>query len=129
MIEISVVCVDDSKVVIGFMEDYLTEINKTIPLRFKMFTNASSAIFYIRSHHVDVMITDVEMEGMSGIELIKQVKELNKDIRCVVLSSLNAIEDFHRGKEAGVDNYLTKPVDLTHLRSILRLTSLKKQQQ
>lgn len=129
MISISVVCVDDSKVVLGFMEDYLSEINKTIPLTYKTFLNALSAISYIHSHTVDVVISDVEMDTMSGIELIKSVKEHNNNIRCVILSSLKAVEDFHKGKEAGVDNYLTKPPDLTHLRSILRLASLKKQQE
>lgn len=127
MISINVVAVDDSKLALGFMEDYLTEINKTIPLTYQTFTSPATALSYIKTKSIDIVISDVEMAEMSGLELVSRVKFHNPSIRCVLVTSLTHKNDFDAGKKAGADNYLLKPIDETHLRSLLRLTSLKKQ--
>ena len=123
---ISVVVVDDSVTVLLFMEEILKQISKAIPLHFKMFSSAKAALLYVDKFPSDVLITDVEMSEMSGIELVSKVKELKPNVRCVVVSSLTTPIDFTNAKVAGADSYLIKPVDVSHLRSILRLTSLRK---
>lgn len=58
----------------------------------------------------DVLIVDIIMPKMDGIELIKQVKKENlvKDVAIMVLSNQSTESDMNRAKEIGVDGYIIK---------------------
>ncbi len=64
----------------------------------------------LRTKSYDLIITDVDMPRMDGIELITQIKKDHNlsDIPIVIVSYKDRIEDRHRGLEAGADYYLTK---------------------
>lgn len=72
------------------------------------FETAEEAIGYFREHTADVLITDIKLTGMSGLELIREVKPDHLKMRTIVLS---CYEDFAYAREAmelGVDKYLLK---------------------
>jgi two-component system, NarL family, sensor histidine kinase BarA len=65
-------------------------------------------------HHFDCILMDVSLKGgKSGLQLIKEIKrkELYKNIPVVCLSAHVFSQDRNKALEAGVDAYLTKPVD------------------
>jgi two-component system, NarL family, sensor histidine kinase BarA len=65
-------------------------------------------------HHFDLILMDVSLKGgKSGLQLIKEIKrkELYKNIPVVCLSAHVFSQDRDKALEAGVDAYLTKPVD------------------
>ena len=59
----------------------------------------------------DVVITDIRMPGMDGIELIKRLKEIKYPARVIILSAYRDFEYAKAAVEYGVKNYLLKPVD------------------
>ena len=63
-----------------------------------------------RSGHYDLVISDVDMPRMDGIELVRQIKRdaRLKDTPVVIVSYKESDEDRMRGLEAGADSYLTK---------------------
>lgn len=74
----------------------------------------------LRCHSVDLLITDIRMPNMDGIQLIRHVFEASPHIRCILLSSYG---DFQYAKEAislGVENYLLKPVNADELDNSIR---------
>jgi len=74
-------------------------------------TNGFSACELIENQHIDVLVTDVNMPNMSGIELAKRVKEKYSDVRIVFVSGYR---DFHYAKEAlslQAVNYVLKPMN------------------
>ena len=82
--------------------------------------NGPEAYDIIRSQHIDLMITDISMPQMDGIQLFKRVHEDYPNIRCIFLSSYS---DFTYAKEAislGVENYLLKPIKVDELNSSIR---------
>lgn len=82
--------------------------------------NGQEAYDIIRSQHIDLMITDISMPQMDGIQLFKRVHEDYPNIRCIFLSSYS---DFTYAKEAislGVENYLLKPIKVDELNSSIR---------
>ena len=69
----------------------------------------------VQVQHVDLMITDITMPRMDGLELIRRVSSAYPHIRCILLTSYS---DFAYAKEAislNVENYLLKPVKLDEL--------------
>ncbi len=82
--------------------------------------NGVEALTLLSAHHVDLLITDIRMPEMDGIELLKAVKLSYPAIRCIFLSSYS---DFSYAREAislGVENYLLKPVRPDELENSVR---------
>lgn len=78
------------------------------------------ALEKLKSHFVNLLITDIRMPHMDGIQLIKRVHEEYPYTRCIFLSSYS---DFSYAKEAlslGVENYILKPFNINELENSIR---------
>jgi len=70
-----------------------------------------AALEYLREHEVDILVTDVRMPRMSGLELARTALQLYPKLKVVFISGF---EDFHYAKtalEMGASNYILKPMD------------------
>ena len=74
-------------------------------------SNGREALAEIENVPVDILLTDIMMPVMDGLELISKVKERNPDIKCIVLSGYQEFNYVKKGMELGIENYLLKPVD------------------
>lgn len=74
------------------------------------FASAQEADEYLRSHHVDVLVTDIRMRGMSGIELIQRLRERGDDAEAVVISGYRDFEYARQTMKMSVRHYLVKPI-------------------
>jgi YesN/AraC family two-component response regulator len=63
----------------------------------------------------DIVVTDVNMPVMDGVEMIQEIKRINPMAKCIVLTAYSNKITFERIKDLGVCAYLTKPLDLTEL--------------
>ncbi len=73
--------------------------------------NGAEALEYILEHPVDIMLTDVRMPHMDGIELITEIERLHKNIICVIFSGCSEFEYAKQAVRLGVSDYILKPVD------------------
>ncbi|MBA3012490.1 MAG: response regulator, partial [Desulfobacula sp.] len=69
---------------------------------------------------VDVVVLDVKMPGMSGIETLKAIKKSHEKIQVILLTGNIAVSDGIEGIKAGAFDYLTKPVEIDHLVNKIR---------
>ena len=84
-----------------------------------MASNGPEAIDLLAKNHTDILITDIRMPGISGLELIAQARGLNPELRFIVISGY---ADFSYAQEAislGVSGYLLKPVNEQELNDTL----------
>jgi len=65
---------------------------------------------------IDIVISDLNLPGISGIELIEKIRMINSAVPILVLSSLHSDLSLARALQSGADDYLQKPVDLKELR-------------
>ncbi len=74
------------------------------------------ALQILENHEMDVMVADLKMPGMGGIELIRRACRLQKDLQAVVLTGYADLETAMEAIRLGAFNYLTKPVtpDILH---------------
>jgi CheY-like chemotaxis protein len=77
-----------------------------------------SAMKMIAAKKFDVLLTDIALPDGSGYEVASQAKE-KQHVKSVALTGFDRAEDIRRGKDAGFDFYLTKPIDFAELRSVL----------
>lgn len=74
-------------------------------------TDPLAALDYILSHPVHIVLTDVAMPRMNGLELIRRIKEEKPSIYVIVLSAYNNFEYVRTALKLGAENYLLKPLD------------------
>ena len=75
--------------------------------------NGQAALEYLKENEVDILLTDVKMPHMDGIELIKQIKEhnINPAMKIVIISGYSDFEYAKLAVKLGVSDYILKPVD------------------
>ena len=81
-----------------------------------------AALGYVQSRHVDFVISDWMMPGMSGPELCREVRKLSLKnyIYFMLLTSKKAKDEVAAGLDAGADDFLSKPMDLGEMHARLR---------
>ena len=84
--------------------------------------NGQAALEYLETHEVDILLTDVKMPHMDGMELIKKIKErnLNPNMKIIIVSGYSDFEYAKLAVKLGVSDYILKPVDPKEFEPTLR---------
>jgi len=82
--------------------------------------SGEEALELLESKLFDVLLVDVKMPGLGGLQLVCEVKSRRPNQQVVLLSGHGSIEDAEKGKELGVFDYVLKPVAIEKLVELLR---------
>lgn len=73
----------------------------------------------------DLIITDINMSKLNGLDMIREIRKIDKDISILVLSAYNEAEYFMDSIKLGVDSYLIKPINLNQFLDVLSKVTSK----
>lgn len=118
----SILVVEDNQELRTFLKNSLSEHYAVITA-----SNGEEGLQHAISHLPDLIISDVMMPVMDGLEMVKHIKENNTicHIPIIVLSAKASLDDRIAGLEQGIDDYITKPFSATYLKT--RITTLLRQ--
>jgi len=108
----SVWVVDDDDAVRGVLEAMLKELGYEV----EAFDRAEEALNKYRQSPPDVVITDVRMPGMSGLELTRSMLDINSRTIVMILTGFPSIPDAVESIRAGATDFLSKPVRMEEIR-------------
>lgn len=83
--------------------------------RVQMTDNGTSLLDWVQGGHGDLIITDVLMPGINGLELLPKVKALRPELPVIVISAQNTLTTAVKANQLGAFEYLPKPFDLHEL--------------
>lgn len=86
-------------------------IQKYEPAQIFEATNGIEALEIIKLNHIDILITDIKMPQMDGIELIEKARQILPDLQIIVFSAFANFEFAKKALQFGVMNYLLKPIN------------------
>lgn len=84
-----------------------------------VFEEAKTALQFLDMHEADIMITDIKMPEISGLELIEDIRRKNDKISIIILSGYGTFSYAQKAIELGVIRYLTKPTDPKELVAVV----------
>lgn len=108
MLEISVLIVDDEINVTKLLEKVLVKEGYNIYIA----SCGSEALTLIDNHHIDIVITDIKMPGMSGIELLSEIKLIDPNIQVILITAFATMNTAIEALKMGARDYITKPFNL-----------------
>ena len=89
-------------------------------------SNGVDAIQLAKEQTVDVAVCDIMMFGMSGVELLKELKDLDPAIEVVMLTAFETIETARQALRYGASDYLNKPFDIPSMRAAVKRAAEKR---
>ena len=102
---------DDEREICQFLEGFLTRRGyEVITAR-----DGVEALSRIESERPHLVILDIRMPKMDGIEVLKKAKELDRSIGVIMLTAISEESVAKKTLEQGADDYITKPFDLEYL--------------
>jgi len=106
-----VLIVEDDEFLIAILERHLRRQG----CRVFTATNADRALEILSNTPIDVTVSDVCMPGMSGIELLEEVRKRDPDADLILVTAHSSVKDAVTAIQAGAVDYLEKPVDCRRL--------------
>jgi len=85
--------------------------------------DASEALAVVSTQRVDLVLCDYRMPGINGIELLRQIRELERDLPCILITGQGSAEASVEALRAGAFWYLEKPFDQANLEVVRGLVS------
>ena len=82
-------------------------------------TCGREGIEYARTHVVDAAILDIKMPDLTGVDVLRELKEIDPDTECVMLTGYETIETARAAVRYGAADYLNKPFDVFSVREVL----------
>jgi DNA-binding NtrC family response regulator len=112
------VLVDDSPTVLKVLERTLGRTAKLA-----LCSNGEDAVHRVREGGVDVVISDITMPGMTGLDLLRSIREYDPDLPVVLFTGRPTVESPAEAIEHGVFRYLTKPFQAAALQGTVQQAS------
>ena len=82
-------------------------------------TCGREGIEFARAHAVDAAILDIKMPDLTGVDVLRELKEIDPNIECVMLTGYETIETARAAVRYGAADYLNKPFDVFSVREVL----------
>ena len=80
-----------------------------------MAENGEQALSIVKQHDIDLIFLDLKLFGMNGIDLCRQIKKSNPVSVIYAITGWTGLFEIEECREAGFDDYFSKPVHLDHL--------------
>jgi two-component system response regulator (stage 0 sporulation protein F) len=73
------------------------------------------AISMFKNIHPEVVLLDIRMPGITGIDVLEKIKNIDSNVKIIMLSAFGDVDTVHKTLQMGAFKYMQKPVDLGNL--------------
>jgi DNA-binding NtrC family response regulator len=114
----NILIVDDELIMRESLSGWLKRDGHTVQTA----ASGEEALAMIEKTHFDIMLVDIKMEGISGLDVLKQVRETDADTAVVMITAYGSIKTAIDAMKNGATDYLLKPFDPNELGVIVEKT-------
>ncbi|MEN8152685.1 MAG: sigma-54 dependent transcriptional regulator [Acidobacteriota bacterium] len=114
--KLNILLVDDDPSIRDMLSIVLTKENYNVLIA----ENGKSAIENLKKNKIELIISDIKMPDISGIELLKKIKTVKSSIPVIMITAFASTADAIEAMKLGAEDYVTKPFNLEELRIIIK---------
>lgn len=100
--------VDDEREIVSILEKFL---HKTGKYQVHTYTNPVTALQSLTQRNVDLVLLDIMMPQMDGIEFLEKLKKAKPETEVIMMTAYSTLERVLKSHKFGAEQYLTKPFD------------------
>lgn len=78
--------------------------------------NGKAALEIVRGHRPDLVLLDMKIPGMDGLEILKQIKEYDRSIKVIMMTAYGELDMIKEATDLGALMHFTKPFDIDEMR-------------
>lgn len=82
--------------------------------------NGIQALEIVKEQNPDLVLLDMKIPGMDGLEILKRMKTINKDIRVIIMTAYGELDMIQEAKELGAITHFAKPFDIDEIRDVVK---------
>jgi two-component system response regulator (stage 0 sporulation protein F) len=82
--------------------------------------NGVQALEIVTKHHPDLVLLDMKIPGMDGIEILKRMKVIDPEIRVIIMTAYGELDMIQEAKDLGALTHFAKPFDIDDIRAAVR---------
>ncbi|WP_369901703.1 response regulator [Bacillus manliponensis] len=82
--------------------------------------NGFQALDIVNKDCPDLVVLDMKIPGMDGIEILKRIKDINKDIKVILMTAYGELDMIQEAKDLGALMHFAKPFDIDEVRKVVR---------
>ncbi len=112
----TILIVDDEKDLCTILSDSLSRDRYRVVTAF----NGKMGLQLVKKEKPDLILLDIKMPGMDGIEVLRKIKKMKKEIVVIMFTAYGTLETARKAMKLGAYDYVTKPVDLFLLKSLVK---------
>ncbi|HIJ89971.1 MAG: response regulator [Desulfobulbaceae bacterium] len=98
----------------------LKQVFGKIGFEIETYTDSSAALAAMAAKSFDIVITDLKMEGIDGIEVLKRVRVMNPETRVIIITGYASADTAELAEQQGVFAFLAKPFRLDELKQVIQ---------
>jgi DNA-binding response OmpR family regulator len=106
-----ILVVDDEPDAVELLTEYLTMKGYTVITA----SNGEEALRKVKENRPHLVLLDIRMPKMDGIEVLKKVREIDNEVGIIMVTAVHEEEMGRRALELGAFDYITKPIDFRYL--------------
>jgi DNA-binding NtrC family response regulator len=119
--KVSILIVDDEESVRDSLYDWFIDDGYTVECA----ESAKQALTILQAKDFDIILADIKMPGMDGLEMHKRIKALNSDAIFIFMTAFASVETAIQALKNGAFDYVTKPFDPDDLSHLIRNASMQ----
>lgn len=112
----SILVVDDEKSVLELFHRILKKKEYTVLTA----NNGKEALELADKERPDLVILDLNLPGISGIEVLRRIKKIDENIEVIVITGYGTMETVKTAMRLGAYDYITKPFDINYVSSLIK---------
>lgn len=112
----AILVIDDEKGICDFFQKVLTKEG----YRVLTALNGQRGLAITERERPDMVLLDLKMRGLDGIEVLRQIKKIDKNIVVIMLTAYGTMESARMAMRLGAFDYLTKPFDLEYVKAVIK---------
>lgn len=111
-----ILLIDDESSILESLKIFLSTMNYEVITA----SNGMKGIQYVNNERPDLVITDLKMPELDGLEVLEQIKRIDNNIPCIIMTAYDDIDSTIRAMQLGAYDYIEKPIDTPRFKALIK---------